>query len=52
MHWDRFGDMVGGTLEVWCVKPPTGTDPGVFGPSGRTLDLTSKAITGAYTQCN
>jgi ABC-type branched-subunit amino acid transport system substrate-binding protein len=50
MHWDSNGDIVGGTMQVWCVATSSGTP--AFAPSGRTLDLASMQITGAYTQCN
>lgn len=50
MHWDSSGDIVGGTLQVWCVATTSGTP--AFAASGRTMDLTSMQITGAYTQCN
>jgi hypothetical protein len=50
MHWDGNGDIVGGTLEVWCVS---GSDAGagIFGHSGLYEDLASGSITGTYTQC-
>jgi ABC-type branched-subunit amino acid transport system substrate-binding protein len=50
MHWDNNGDIVGGTLQVWCVSTSGGTP--AFSASGRNLDLTSMQITGTYTQCN
>jgi hypothetical protein len=50
MHWDSNGDMLGGTLEVWCVATSSGTPR--FASSGRSLDLSSTQITGTYTQCN
>jgi ABC-type branched-subunit amino acid transport system substrate-binding protein len=50
MHWDNNGDIVGGTLQVWCVSTSSGTPS--FAASGRNLDLTSMQITGTYTQCN
>lgn len=51
MHWDAKGDMVGGTLHVWCVSAPEG-GTAAFAPSGRNLDLTTGTITGTYVQCN
>jgi ABC-type branched-subunit amino acid transport system substrate-binding protein len=50
MHWDSNGDMLGGTLQVWCVATSSGTP--AFAASGRTMDLTSMQIAGTYTQCN
>lgn len=50
MHWDSNGDMLGGTLQVWCVATSSGTPR--FAASGRSMDLTSMQITGTYTQCN
>ncbi len=50
MHWDSNGDMLGGTLQVWCVATSSGTP--AFAASGRNLDLTSMQISGTYTQCN
>jgi ABC-type branched-subunit amino acid transport system substrate-binding protein len=49
MHWDNNGDIVGGTLQVWCVSQTGGE---AFAASGRNLDLTSGEITGTYVQCN
>jgi hypothetical protein len=49
MHWDGNGDIVGGTLEVWCVSPNGGMPS--FGHSGRYMDLASGSITGNYAQC-
>ena len=48
MHWDSKGDMVGGTLQVWCVSAGT---PAAFASSGRNRDLTSGMISGTYTAC-
>lgn len=50
MHWDNNGDVLGGTLQVWCVST-SGAAP-TFAASGRNLDLTSMQISGTYTQCN
>lgn len=50
MHWDSNGDMLGGTLQVWCIGTSTGSP--AFAASGRNMDLTSMQITGTYTQCN
>jgi branched-chain amino acid transport system substrate-binding protein len=49
MHWDKNGDVVGGTLQVWCVSPNGGMP--TFAASGRTLDLTSGSLNGTYVQC-
>jgi ABC-type branched-subunit amino acid transport system substrate-binding protein len=50
MHWDNNGDIVGGTLQVWCVGTVGGSP--AFVASGRNLDLLSMDISGSYTQCN
>jgi ABC-type branched-subunit amino acid transport system substrate-binding protein len=50
MHWDGNGDLLGGTLQVWCIATSSGAP--VFAASGRVMDLTSMQITGTYTQCN
>jgi hypothetical protein len=52
MHWDANGDIVGGTMQVWCVSPGSGAMPKpAFGDSGRHLDLVTNQISGSYTQC-
>jgi ABC-type branched-subunit amino acid transport system substrate-binding protein len=52
LHWDSKGDMLGGTLQVWCVASATDAGPAAFAASGRAMDLTSMQISGTYTQCN
>jgi ABC-type branched-subunit amino acid transport system substrate-binding protein len=49
MHWDGNGDIIGGTLQVWCVDNSGSTS--VFAPSGRNFDVTSGVFTGDYAQC-
>jgi branched-chain amino acid transport system substrate-binding protein len=50
MHWDSHGDILGGTLEVWCIGTASGTLG--FDHSGRTMDVASSVISGSYVQCH
>ncbi len=48
MRWDPNGDILGGTLEVWCIG---GTTSSTFGSSGRAMDVQSQVIGGRFVQC-
>lgn len=48
MRWDPNGDILGGTLEVWCIG---GTTSSTFGGSGRAMDVQSQVIGGRFVQC-
>ncbi len=48
MRWDPNGDILGGTLEVWCIG---GTTSSSFGSSGRAMDVQSQVIGGRFVQC-
>jgi len=48
MRWDPNGDILGGTLEVWCIG---GTTSSAFGSSGRAMDVQSQVIGGRFVQC-
>jgi hypothetical protein len=52
MHWDGNGDIVGGTLQVWCITAGSpGGDAGpsfAFVDSGRDYDITTSKFTGMY----
>ncbi len=48
MRWDPNGDILGGTLEVWCVGGATSSS---FGSSGRAMDVQSQVIGGRFVQC-
>ena len=50
MKWDFNGDIVGGTMEVWCVG--LAQDSPVFDSSGKSLDVATQTIDGIYTQCD
>jgi ABC-type branched-subunit amino acid transport system substrate-binding protein len=50
MQWDFNGDVVSGTVEVWCVGLAGGTAS--FGSSGVTMDISTQIVGGTYTQCN
>lgn len=50
MRWDFNGDIVGGTLEVWCIG--LAQDAPVFDSSGKSLDVATQTIDGTYTQCD
>ncbi|MBP9112762.1 MAG: hypothetical protein KBF88_08120 [Polyangiaceae bacterium] len=48
MRWDSNGDVLDGTLEVWCIGRavvPT------FGSSGRTMEVQSQVVGGGFIQC-
>jgi len=49
MQWDINGDIAGGTLEVWCVGVSSGAP--AFASSGRTLDVGTRTLSGAYSPC-
>jgi len=49
MQWDGNGDIAGGTLEVWCVGVSSGAP--AFASSGRTLDVGTQTVSGAYSPC-
>jgi len=49
MQWAGNGDIAGGTLEVWCVGGSSGAP--AFGGSGRTLDVGTQTLSGAYSPC-
>jgi hypothetical protein len=49
MQWDGNGDIAGGTLEVWCVGVSSGAP--AFAGSGRTLDVGTQTLSGAYSPC-
>jgi hypothetical protein len=50
MQWDFKGDIVGGTMEVWCIGLSGGMP--VFASAGKTMDVATQIISGTYTQCN
>jgi ABC-type branched-subunit amino acid transport system substrate-binding protein len=49
LQWDTSGDIMGGTVEVWCL----GTTPAgpAFGSSGVTMDVQTQVVGGAFVQC-
>jgi ABC-type branched-subunit amino acid transport system substrate-binding protein len=49
LAWDLNGDVVGGTLEMWCIGLP-GPAP-AFQSSGLTFDIKTQAYAGSYVQC-
>lgn len=49
LEWDSKGDILGGTLEVWCVRKP-GETP-VFVSSGVTMDVATQTIDGTNEEC-
>jgi ABC-type branched-subunit amino acid transport system substrate-binding protein len=48
MRWAPSGDVLGGTLEVWCIG---GSTTSVFGSSGKAMDIQSQVIGGRFIQC-
>jgi ABC-type branched-subunit amino acid transport system substrate-binding protein len=49
MQWDSAGDIMGGTVEVWCVGTASGAS--AFGSSGLTMDVQTQVVGGAFVQC-
>lgn len=49
LKWDANGDIVGGTVEIWCIGLAANTP--YFGSSGLKLDVATQVISGTYTQC-
>jgi len=50
LQWDFNGDIVGGTMEVWCIGLSGGMP--VFASAGKTMDVATQIVNGSYTQCN
>jgi len=50
LQWDFNGDIVGGTMEVWCIGRSGGMP--VFASAGKTMDVATQIVSGSYTQCN
>jgi ABC-type branched-subunit amino acid transport system substrate-binding protein len=49
MEWDSKGDIIGGTVEVWCIRLVEST--AVFASSGKSMDVATQTINGSYEQC-
>jgi hypothetical protein len=49
LQWDTSGDIMGGTVEVWCLGTSAGAP--VFGSSGVTMDVQTQVVGGAFVQC-
>ncbi len=49
MQWAANGDIARGTLEVWCVGASSGAP--AFASSGRSLDIGTQTLSGAYSPC-
>jgi ABC-type branched-subunit amino acid transport system substrate-binding protein len=48
MRWEPSGDVLEGTLEVWCIGRAAVP---AFGSSGRTMDVQAQVIGGGFIQC-
>jgi len=52
LDWDQNGAVVGGTLEMWCIAPPSGTPPkATYSGSGLLFDLKTQTMSGTYVPC-
>lgn len=52
LDWDTNGAVVGGTLEMWCIAPPSGNPPKpTYASSGLLFDLKSQTMSGVYVPC-
>jgi len=49
MRWDASGDILAGTVEVWCLGVRSGAT--VFGSSGLTMDVQTQVVGGGFVQC-
>jgi hypothetical protein len=50
LQWDTKGDVVGGTIEMWCIGLANTTP--YFGSAGLTLDVATQALNGAFSPCS